>query len=353
VRSWGRKAGLAAAAATSFAAAAILDHLDLEMAGLVALLVGIAVGGLALAVALKRIGDTLTQTRTTTRLVQQLQRSSAGAETLLRSAESEIATLRGQVELTTHAVKEGAAQQERLLVTLQRRLDDLDRRERKTAERWSTRAIATQQSEMLQEIEALLRLRDEFPLRFDSPLLWKFALSPRGMWQVVNLVRDRRPAAIVELGSGLSTLYLSRCVAEQPGPVIHSLEHSLEYLESTRQLLELHEAAGNVRLIHAPLIDTTIGDQTFSWYQLPATLPARIDLLLVDGPPGDTGPLARLPAMASLTERLRPGAVIVLDDAHRADEREIAASWMRDFGLRRSHSLTPRQVILERPPIAD
>lgn len=347
--SWGRKAGLAAATAMSLAAAAILYHLDLNLPALIALLAGIAVGGLTLAVALKRIGDSLTQSRAATRLVQQLQRSAGEADTLLRSAESEIATLRGQVELTTHAVKEGAAQHERLLVAMRRRLDDLDQRERKAASRWSAPSIATLQSETLQEIEALLRLRDEFPMRFDSPLLWKFALSPRGMWQVVNLVRERRPSTIVELGSGLSTLYLSRCIAERPGPVLYSLEHSLEYLESTRQLLELHEAADDVHLIHAPLVDTDIGDRTFSWYRLPASLPTEIDLLLIDGPPGDTGPLARLPAVSCLIERLRPGAIIVLDDAHREDEREIASSWVRDFGLRRWHSLTPRQMILERP----
>ncbi len=351
--SWWRKAGLAAATAMSLAAAAILHQLDLRLPALLALIVGIAAGGLALAVVLKRIGDSLTQSRTTTRLVQQLQRSSAETEELLRSAQSEISILRGQLELTTHAVKEGTAQNERSLLAMRQRLEEgvagSDPRRRGTTSRWSASAIASLQSDTLQEIEALLRLRDEFPLRFDSPLLWKFALSPRGMWQVVNLVRERQPSTIVELGSGLSTLYLSRCIAEKPGPAIYSLEHSLEYLASTQKLLELHGAADDVHLIHAPLVDTDIGDQTLPWYRVPDSLPAQIDLLLVDGPPGDTGPLARLPAVTCLIERLQPGAIIVLDDAHREDEREIARSWMRDFDLHSCHSLTPRQVILERP----
>jgi predicted O-methyltransferase YrrM len=353
VASWWRKAGLAAATAAALATAAILQELNLSLPALIALLAGITVGGLTLAVALKRIGDSLTQSRATTRLVQELHRSSAEAESLLRSAQSDIATLRGQLELTSHAVREGTAQNERLLVAMRRRLEEgiaeSDRRGRKAASHWSARSIATLQSETLQEIEALLRLRDEFPTRFESPLLWKFALSPRGMWQVVNLIRERRPSTIVELGSGLSTLYLSRCIAERPGPVLYSLEHSLEYVESTRQLLESHEAGDGIHLIHAPLVDTDVGGRTFSWYQLPESLPSEIDMLIVDGPPGDTEPLARLPAVACLIERLRPGAIIVLDDAHREDEREIASSWVRDFDLRRCRSLTPRQVILERP----
>lgn len=350
--SWWRKAGLAAVTVLALAAAAVLGYLGRDLPALVAFIAGLAAGGLVLTVALKRIGDALSQSRTTTRLVQQLQRSSADSATvgldLIRTLESDIKVLRGQLELATHATKEGTAQSERMLRSMRQRLDasiaDSERRGRRMVDQSS--------SDILQEVEALLRVRDEYPLAFESPLLWNFALSPRGMWQVLNLVRERRPATIVELGSGLSTLYLSRCAAERPGPAIYSLEHALEYLESTRRLLDVNRAMDNVHLIHAPLVDTEIGTRTFSWYQLPESLPDKIDLLIVDGPPGGTGPLARLPAVGCLIERLQPGATIVLDDAHRDDEREITRSWVRDFGLRRCHSGTPRQVVLERPPAA-
>lgn len=360
--SWWRKAGLAAATVAAFVTAASLTYLGRGLPALVALIAGIATGGLVLAVVLRRIGDTLAQSRTTTRLLQQLQRSSADAGIagldLAREVESDVKLLRGQLELATHSIKEGTAQSERMLRSMRARLDeslaDAERRARGSGDAHGgtqARSVDQMQSDTLQEVEALLRLRDEYPLRFESPLLSNFALSPRGMWQVVKLVREKQPSTIVELGSGLSTLYLSRCVSERLGPIVYSLEHALEYLESTRQLLDMHGATDDVRLIHAPLVDTPMGGRTFSWYQLPDRLPDEIGLLIVDGPPGGTGKLARLPAVGCLIERLQPGAVIVLDDAHREDEREIARVWVRDFGLRRCHSLTPQQIVLERPPV--
>lgn len=350
--SWWRKAVLGAATAALFAAAAIIDYLGYGLAALVTLLTAIAASGLILALVMRRTGDALAQSRSTTRLVQQVKRSSADAATgqsdLLQSVSDDVKLLGGQLELVTHAVKEGGAQSERMLQAMRRRLDQgLTETRDPTTSTGQTRSAPEAQSDILQELEALLRLRDEYPLRFESPLLWNFALSPRGMWQVLTLVRERQPSTIVELGSGLSTLYLSRA-ADQPSSVIYSLEHAIEYLEATRHLLEAHDATENVQLIHAPLVDTDIGGRTYSWYSLSDHLPATIDLLLVDGPPGSSGPLARLPALERLVDRLQPGAVIVLDDTHRDDEREIARSWIRDFDLRRHHSLTPRQVVLER-----
>src|SRR6185295_577572 len=56
-----------------------------------------------------------------------------------------------------------------------------------------------------------------------------------------------------------------------------------------------------------------------------------IDLLVVDGPPGDVGDLARYPALPLLHERLSDNAVILLDDASRRDMRLILDLWLREF----------------------
>ena len=66
-------------------------------------------------------------------------------------------------------------------------------------------------------------------------------------------------------------------------------------------------------------------------------MPGRIDLLVVDGPPGLLRPQARYPALPVLRERLSPGASILLDDTHRADEREIVRRWLDEVeGLERA-----------------
>ena len=56
-----------------------------------------------------------------------------------------------------------------------------------------------------------------------------------------------------------------------------------------------------------------------------------IDMLLVDGPPGMTGPLARYPALPVFYEYLNNDAVIFLDDGVREDENKIMQRWLQEF----------------------
>jgi hypothetical protein len=61
-----------------------------------------------------------------------------------------------------------------------------------------------------------------------------------------------------------------------------------------------------------------------------------VGLLFVDGPPELTGPMARLPAVPLLRDRLAAEATIVLDDTRRADETKIAQLWadeLPDFSV--------------------
>lgn len=51
-------------------------------------------------------------------------------------------------------------------------------------------------------------------------------------------------------------------------------------------------------------------------------------LVLVDGPPGDTGPLARFPALPHLLKQFSDHKIhLVLDDYDRAEEKAIAKKW--------------------------
>jgi hypothetical protein len=54
-------------------------------------------------------------------------------------------------------------------------------------------------------------------------------------------------------------------------------------------------------------------------------------MLVIDGPPGGTGPRARYPAGPLLFPRLTSGAAVFLDDAQRKDERETVSQWFREY----------------------
>lgn len=68
------------------------------------------------------------------------------------------------------------------------------------------------------------------------------------------------------------------------------------------------------------------------WYDLREVAEAwKIDLLIVDGPPRATQPLARYPALPLLYERLSADARVVVDDAWREDEQEMVRRWLKQY----------------------
>jgi hypothetical protein len=82
---------------------------------------------------------------------------------------------------------------------------------------------------------------------------------------------------------------------------------------------------GHVRVLHAPL-KAYAG---FHWYEMAADLlPDDIDLVICDGPPGNT-PGGRFGLMPVVGPRLARQCVILLDDTHRRSERRLIAFWRR------------------------
>jgi predicted O-methyltransferase YrrM len=66
------------------------------------------------------------------------------------------------------------------------------------------------------------------------------------------------------------------------------------------------------------------------WYEVSALEDIeKIDLLFIDGPPGSKNEKARHPVLSQCLSKLSPGAVIVLDDAGREGERELADMFLQ------------------------
>jgi len=72
----------------------------------------------------------------------------------------------------------------------------------------------------------------------------------------------------------------------------------------------------------------------FDWYDPPMDcIPRGFGLVICDGPPGATrgGRFGLFPVMQDC---LATDAVILLDDADRAGEREVAERWQAEWGAR-------------------
>lgn len=183
----------------------------------------------------------------------------------------------------------------------------------------------------IEDERLLARLEDTLRPSAPIPSGDGWAAAPDLLLHLVELIRSRRPSLVVEVGSGTSTLWLATALRTfgVPGRLV-SLEHDPGYHERiVREVdrLGLGDVA-QVRL--APLERRTVDGELWSWYAESAWRDlSGCGLLFVDGPPGWTAPLARYPAVPLLAGALAPGAVVVLDDYDRDEEKAVVARWVR------------------------
>lgn len=131
---------------------------------------------------------------------------------------------------------------------------------------------------------------------------------------------------VLECGSGLSTLI---CAAASDGAQIWSLENDAVWAERTAAAAH-RSKLNNVHVIHAPL---RVFDDSYAWYDAPLDhMPERFGAVICDGPPGTTlgGRYGLFPQCFS---RMKPGCVILLDDATRESERGVIERWRTEAAL--------------------
>lgn len=153
-----------------------------------------------------------------------------------------------------------------------------------------------------------------------------------GRW-LVQLLLERRPKCIVELGSGSSTILIARTLTLLgENEVTHiAVDHEEKYLGLTREVATLNGVADRVEFLHCPLVRYESLDKL--WYDglVERLADRKIDLLIIDGPPGPLQPLSRYPAFPILAPLLAERCTVLLDDATRRDEQEIVRRWQSEF----------------------
>ncbi len=166
------------------------------------------------------------------------------------------------------------------------------------------------------------------------------ALPHLGSWKadtyllhrIVDIIEDARPATVVELGSGATSLVIAKALAQHGGGMLHSYDGHAPFIESMQGWLAEHSL--DAAFHYAPLGQRDVRWPGL-WYNLTA-VPGSIDLLVIDGPPWAVHPFAR-----GMAERLfpliAPGGTVLLDDAARPGERYVAHRWKKawpDFDFR-------------------
>lgn len=179
------------------------------------------------------------------------------------------------------------------------------------------------------QAEALLNLHQLARVSSGMPTTRGWAASPDLLLLLVSLVEQHRPATVLDLGSGSTTLWMATAMRTHgiEGRII-AIDHDENYAELTRRAVVEHGLDKYADVRHAPLQDLELAGETWPWYSVDALADVQhVDLLVVDGPPGVLRSHARYPALPTLLHRLAPGALVVIDDYARPDETAMVERW--------------------------
>jgi predicted O-methyltransferase YrrM len=218
------------------------------------------------------------------------------------------------------------------------------------------RRVRRAQDETYPQVESLFSMFSVLKITRPLPPLRGWAIAPDFANVLISEILDRRPECILEVGSGVSTLVAAYCLKQLGSGSIVSLDDDATFAATSRAHLRAHGLQDFASVLHAPLVNITIGKEDWLWYDTdPIKNLDQIDMVIVDGPSALTQKLARYPALPLLFGHLTAGAAIVLDDARRRDEREIVARWLREFdGFERQDLETMKgAVLLRRLPAGD
>jgi hypothetical protein len=249
------------------------------------------------------------------------------------------------------SLKEEKAQpaQEYDVVTTVKNLHQKEKNEREVFQEKIQNEMKKGFANSVKQLESFVSLQNyliagQQPLNFHG-----WPISPDIALFLIQKIEQNYYDLIIEFGSGTSTALIAsilkkRAVNKSKQTKLITFEHNKKYYEQTLQNLNAQSLGDYVDLIHAPLIDYAHQEETFLYYsceQKFTELKTELSntqqtiLVLIDGPPGATGPLARFPALPHLLSEFSDQKLhLVLDDYDRAEEKAIAQKWEQILGER-------------------
>lgn len=190
------------------------------------------------------------------------------------------------------------------------------------------------------QIESLFWLQQCLTLQRPLPPLRGWPTSPDFLLKLHSFVLKSKPKLIIETGSGASTLVIADALRQNGMGKLISLEHLQKYADKTYETLAVEGLTPWVELRVGALepwrgehLNPKDVDKPSRWYQLNLKGIDHIDLLVVDGPPGNTCLYARYPALPAFFDHLAPNAEVWMDDTNRQEEKEISEAWAKRYSL--------------------
>lgn len=182
------------------------------------------------------------------------------------------------------------------------------------------------------QLESLTGLYHTLNVRHPLPPMRGWAISPDFASLLVKEILMRKPTVIVELGSGVSTIVCAYTLRKLKQGRVFSFDHDMKFSAATLENINMHELDDIAHVQHSPIGEVMVGNNSIPWYSISEeSIPNKIDMLVIDGPPARTSPHARYPALPVLFDRLAEDAVVIMDDGIRQDEKEICKRWLEEY----------------------
>jgi len=186
--------------------------------------------------------------------------------------------------------------------------------------------------QLYQQLEAFITINKFLEIRHPLPPMRGWAASPDFLVLVLGEILARKPNLVVELGSGVSTLINAYALEKLGKGKLISLDHDSEFLQKTQRQIDLHGLNDVVQAMHAPLTKINLNGVDWQWYDLEsADITSPVDILVIDGPPGNLQARSRYPALPLFVEHLNSDVALFLDDVVRPDEQEIVREWAMQY----------------------
>lgn len=184
------------------------------------------------------------------------------------------------------------------------------------------------------QTEALLTINTLADIQHPIAKSRGWAASPDFIKIVFDYVLKEKPNTIMELGSGISTLYTGNLIRSKAlDSNIISLDHEVAFAEISKANCVNHNINSIASVHHAPIKKYVINEKEWLWYDLDliSLEEQSIGLLVVDGPPTFLQKESRYPAIPLLLKYLKDGAIIVVDDYMRVDDKRVIQRWCSEF----------------------
>ena len=184
------------------------------------------------------------------------------------------------------------------------------------------------------QTEALLTINKLADLQVPIATSRGWAASPDFIKIVFEFVLKHKPNTIMELGSGISTLYTGNLIkSKNLDTNIISLDHELTFAEISQANCKTHGIDDIAKVYHTPIKKYDINNKEWLWYDFDNIniKEHSIGFLVVDGPPTFLQKQSRYPAIPLLLKYLENDAIIVVDDYTRDDDKAVIKRWCAEF----------------------